>query len=224
VLRRGEMVEVALKPEVLPPGEGVVHGQILGDVADLAADGKGVDGGVQPHHPHGTAGGTEEGGEHHDGGRLAGAVGPEEAEDLPLLHLEGEAPHRFHAAGVGLAQLFHVNDGCHSSSLTLDGSGRRDSAPRYPSRQEGSLGRIGRLDGVAGEGGASARAKPPGASRDGAPAPAVPPIRDEGPPLGLRNTWWAASESNPGPWDQKSPALPTELAAHTYLTAQRSLC
>ena len=30
----------------------------------------------------------------------------------------------------------------------------------------------------------------------------------------LEEKWWAVRESNPRPWDYKSPALPTELTAH----------
>ena len=43
-----------------------------------------------------------------DGGGLAGAVGPEEREDLALLHLEADVAHR-HGVPVGLGQVLHAD-------------------------------------------------------------------------------------------------------------------
>jgi len=46
-----------------------------------------------------------------DGGGLARAVGPQEAEDLAPLDLEGDVPDRLHRrlAGIGLDQVGHVD-------------------------------------------------------------------------------------------------------------------
>ena len=46
-------------------------------------------------------------------GRLAGAVGPEQAKDLPPLDLQGDIVHGEHAA-VRLAQVLDLDDGSHS--------------------------------------------------------------------------------------------------------------
>ena len=55
----------------------------------------------------GARGGLVELGNAVEHGGLAGAVGADQAEDLPLLHLEGEAVHRLDAAEVH-AQTLHV--------------------------------------------------------------------------------------------------------------------
>ena len=63
-------------------------------------------------------------GQHAHGGRLAGAVGPEEAEDLALGHLQVDAAHRVDRpapAGELLDQLLRFNCECHGATLTTPG-------------------------------------------------------------------------------------------------------
>jgi hypothetical protein len=63
----------------------------LGDVADASGYALGVAREVAPGDGRGAAGGGEQGGEHAQGGGLACAVGPQEAEDLAALDREVDA-------------------------------------------------------------------------------------------------------------------------------------
>ena len=92
------------KGQVLPCGEVVEEGEVFGNDSDTAFDSPGGFGivkvGVED--SHGTAGRCEQAGEHLDGGRLAGPVGTEEAEELAGLDTEVElidSPNRPETAG-----------------------------------------------------------------------------------------------------------------------------
>jgi len=60
---------------------------------DVAAGGVGVDGHVDPSHASRAGRDRHQCGQHAHGGRLPGAVRPEEAEDLARRHLQIHAPH-----------------------------------------------------------------------------------------------------------------------------------
>ena len=53
-----------------------------------------------------------------DGGRLPGAVGPEDAEDLASLDLERHVVDRHDVVAVDLSQVFHGDDRRHARELT----------------------------------------------------------------------------------------------------------
>src|SRR5690606_8956921 len=64
---------------------------------------------------HGPAVGTAQAADHLDGGRLPGAVGPEDGEYLPFLHGEGD-PLDDGAVSVPLGQSAYFDD-CHAPSV-----------------------------------------------------------------------------------------------------------
>ena len=82
---------------------------------------------IAAENPHLARGFGDEGGEYADEGRFAGAVGPEQGEEIPLPDFEGNAFQRDGAAGVA---LFELADG--------DGNGHGKSAPH-----EGTAGKLG---------------------------------------------------------------------------------
>ena len=98
----GDPVELALDDEVLAAGRVAVDAVLLADDADRVADAHGL----REHVVAGDAGaagvGARERGEDPDGGGLAGAVGPEQAEDGAGLDLEVEPVERADVARVGL--------------------------------------------------------------------------------------------------------------------------
>ncbi len=77
-----EAVHAADEVEVLAGGELAEEGHALGDDADVALDLDGVVEEVFAEDLDGAGAGSEEAGEHLDGGGFAGAVGAEEAEEL----------------------------------------------------------------------------------------------------------------------------------------------
>ena len=77
--------------EVLIGRERAVDGYRLGDVADAGAHAQAVVADVVAGHERAALGGLEQRGEHADGGRLARAVGPEQAEHLARSDREGDA-------------------------------------------------------------------------------------------------------------------------------------
>src|SRR5262249_8476163 len=146
--------------EVLLDGQIEVEGELLAHVAEPAFPGFGVLGDIERPtrtargsafgEHRGRAGGRrEEPGEHPDRGRLPGAVRTEEAQDLPLRHLEADVVHgdeRVELAcevlgakeGLGThaaAPLFSSLDRTKTSSSegsmrrTLSGAMRPPSAP-----------------------------------------------------------------------------------------------
>ena len=83
-LARGHAVEPRLQRQQLAAGLEVVEPRLLQRDADAAADGGGLTGDIEAGDLRAARGGAEQRRQHADGGRLAGAVGAEEAEDLPL--------------------------------------------------------------------------------------------------------------------------------------------
>jgi len=84
------------EPERLAPGEEVVPGRVLREVADAALRGAARDRRVEDEGL--AAGRVDEAHQHLDGGRLAGAVRADEPEDLALLHRQCHVVDRRHAA------------------------------------------------------------------------------------------------------------------------------
>ncbi|GAA4557569.1 hypothetical protein GCM10010309_70060 [Streptomyces violaceochromogenes] len=79
-----------------------VRGQLLRDVAEQAAYGHAIPGGVVAEDADHAGGHGQQGGDAADGGGLAGAVGPEQPEDLALPDGEVESVHGVVVAeGVG---------------------------------------------------------------------------------------------------------------------------
>ena len=90
--------------EVLAAGEELVEGGVLAGDADDAAHRGGLGDHVVAGHPGRAAVGAGHGGEHADGGGLAGAVGAEHAEDAARRDLEVDAGDG-HVLAVALAEL-----------------------------------------------------------------------------------------------------------------------
>jgi len=112
----GKSVHISPEIEVLQRCKVLVERQFLRDDSDavldrhgLARDGMPADGGV-------AAGRGEEGGEYGDGGGLARAVGSEQAEDLALLDVKGNAFDRGEI-GVFFYKVVHFKNGCHMDLL-----------------------------------------------------------------------------------------------------------
>ena len=130
----------AVVVEVLPYGEAAVERVGLGDDADRLL-GQGRFAG----HVHATDAGPARrrhhaGREHADCGRLAGAVGAEQAEDLARGDGQVESVDRLHAAGIRLREPLRLDD-----ILEVAGDGhsiRRDS--HHPSPWFPCLGRANR--------------------------------------------------------------------------------
>jgi hypothetical protein len=77
-----------LQLHVLAPGQQRVQGRLLQRGADRRAHGGSRAHDVVARHASGARGGREQRGQHQHGGRLAGAVGPQEAVDLTRLHAQ----------------------------------------------------------------------------------------------------------------------------------------
>jgi hypothetical protein len=101
-----DAVELGEDEEILLDAELEVAGHGLGDDPDRAAHAVGLLADVEAVHPGGALGRGDEGREHPDEGGLSGAVGSEEAEDLPLLHREADPLDR----GEGAEPLGQVLD------------------------------------------------------------------------------------------------------------------
>jgi hypothetical protein len=116
----------------LATGEVAVEGDVGGQVADAAADLERIDVTVQPEQLRAPRCGVVQVEKAADGGRLAGAVGPEEAEDLARTNLEAERIDGGEVAEV-LAELIGRDGSAHSThpiipSWELSGSCRRVAA------------------------------------------------------------------------------------------------
>ena len=96
-------LERGLEAHVLAAGEQRVERRLLERRADLAPHRGAVLHDVAPGHARGARGGRQQRGEHQHGGRLAGAVGPEEAIDLAGLDPQVDAVDRPH----GTLELAH---------------------------------------------------------------------------------------------------------------------
>ena len=114
--------QAAGEDQVFVAAEEFVEGRILRQVAEVAARlqrarRRRADEGAPARRP-------DEPEQHLDGGGLACAVGPEQAEDLPAPHLEGEILHGAHPPGEepdpeDLAQPFGANGGVHQAPILL---------------------------------------------------------------------------------------------------------
>src|SRR3546814_6960275 len=78
------------KLQVLPHEQQTVERELLRHIAKLAFGRAGRPAQVQPHHMRLAAGGFEQAAQHLEGGRFAGAVRPEQAEDFAFADLRSE--------------------------------------------------------------------------------------------------------------------------------------
>jgi hypothetical protein len=100
-VRLADAVEAGLVEELLA-GAGLRQAAAaLGDVADPAADADRVFEEVVAGDGGRPGGGPQQRGEHAQRGRLAGAVGAEEADDLAGVDVEVDTADRLHGAGAG---------------------------------------------------------------------------------------------------------------------------
>ena len=97
-LALGQAVQRGLEAQVLAPGQQRVERGLLERGADRLAHVGALADDVVARHARRARGGRQQRGEHQDGGRLAGAVRPEEAVDLAGLDAEVDPVHRAHAA------------------------------------------------------------------------------------------------------------------------------
>ena len=84
-------VHVGEELQVVPRAQSIVQPRRLGEDADLRLDRQVRLAHFQVVDPGAARAGADQAGEHAHGGRLAGAVRPQEAEHLALLHLQAEA-------------------------------------------------------------------------------------------------------------------------------------
>ena len=94
-----------LQPNQLAPGHQRVQRRLLQGDPDRGSHGAGLADHVVPGDGGPTGGRQQQRGQHADGGRLAGAVGTEEAEDLALGDLEVDALHGVHLVETALQTL-----------------------------------------------------------------------------------------------------------------------
>ncbi len=99
-----DLVGSSEKVEVLPHFDVVVDAEEVRHVADDGADRLGLADDVEAGDGRRSGRGAQEGGEHLDRRRLPGAVGADEAEDIPLFQVEAEVIHRDQCL-ILLAQL-----------------------------------------------------------------------------------------------------------------------
>ena len=101
--------QLAHHAQVLAPGEVLVDRRVLAGEADRGAHGVGLAGDVESEHRRVARVGGEQRREDAHGGRLAGAVGAEQAEDRPGRDLEIDA-----VEGGDVAEALHdpVDDDC----------------------------------------------------------------------------------------------------------------
>ena len=88
--RGRQVVEPGARHEVLSRGQRPIRRQQLRHVSDGAPDEAGIAMDVVPRNRGAAACGRQQRDEHLDGGCLAGAVWPEQAEDLAGLHIQGQ--------------------------------------------------------------------------------------------------------------------------------------
>ena len=103
-LRVDAAAQVGEVEQRVAPGEVRIQTQLTGQVAAARLDRQGVAAAVQPEDERAAFRGPDEVQQHADGGRLAGPVGAEEAEDLARPDLEVE-PDDAAALAVALGQL-----------------------------------------------------------------------------------------------------------------------
>jgi hypothetical protein len=121
---RPHLVELADHLEVLPAGQVFVDRRELTGQADGTADRVGLFQHVDARHHSSSAVGPQQGGQAADGGRLARAVRPEQAEDRALGHVEIDTVQGPYVT-EGLDQTFGINGAWHMS-LHVFGESRTD--------------------------------------------------------------------------------------------------
>ena len=102
------VVDVGVEVEVLHHGQVGVEPETLAHVADLLLDRLGLADDVMAGHPGVAAVGVHDRRQQPHGGGLAGAVGPDQAEDFPLGHVEVQIVHRGQVA-ERLRQVFRAD-------------------------------------------------------------------------------------------------------------------
>ena len=105
----------AEEAQVLPAGEPAVQSQLAGDVADATARLDALRARVQTEQVRRTGARPDEVQQYADGGRLAGPIGTQKAEDLAHAHLQVEVGHAALGA-VELGQLVGADGGAHRGS------------------------------------------------------------------------------------------------------------
>ena len=113
------VVEAPDHGEVLPAGEVLVHRRVLAGQSDERPDLIGLGDHVVPEDTAGAPVGGEDGGEDADGRRLAGAVGPQQAEDGALLDREAHAVEGAHVTAEGLSQIVGLDGVGHGEASLL---------------------------------------------------------------------------------------------------------
>jgi len=108
-LRPGRRARGGHGVEIAPAGQAAVDDRVLKDDAADAAGGDRLARDIETGHARAAPGWGDRGREHPDRGRLAGAVGAEQAEHLPGGNLKVDALDGFDAARISLAQLAHVD-------------------------------------------------------------------------------------------------------------------
>src|SRR5439155_17711888 len=103
-LLRVDTPEPRVQLEVAPPGQGAVDDRLLEDDARDAPGCERLLRDVEARQSGRTAGWPDRRREHADRRRLAGAVGPEQAEHLACPDLEVDRLHGFGAVRIGLAE------------------------------------------------------------------------------------------------------------------------
>jgi hypothetical protein len=109
-------VEAAVEPQQLGRGERFVKAEMLGKKADARARGAIAERSAQ--HATRAGGRLDERQQHFDRGGFAGAVRPEEPEDLALIHLNGEIRHRDGATEL-LAQPLGLDNQCTEVAIAM---------------------------------------------------------------------------------------------------------
>src|SRR3954454_1046176 len=105
-----------MHPQVLVGGEVLVERRILEDQPDVAAYGALLVADVVAGDRRRAPAGVDESAEHLDRGRLAGAVGPQEAEDLAAVDVEADVID-CDEVSVALGQAPDLDRRVHSSTL-----------------------------------------------------------------------------------------------------------
>ena len=103
-----ESVQVPLRAQILFHGERLVQALRLEHHADRAADRGGVSCHVVPGDFGAALGGHHHGGENAEQGRLAAAIGSQQAEDLSLLHFEADT-REGDAVPVAVSEILNCN-------------------------------------------------------------------------------------------------------------------
>jgi hypothetical protein len=106
-----DAVGLAGEPDVLLRCQLRVDAGLLGHVADGLPDLPGLGRHVEAVDPDAPAGRRQQRGEHLDRGRLARAVRPEEAEELPLGYRQVDAANGLGAVGVGQPEVLDAHGG-----------------------------------------------------------------------------------------------------------------